>query len=132
VKKDTPAEVTFGSIEGAAEYLGLLLESVNEARVDLEAETALASATGAERRQQAIQLASYKLSQLKMHLSTSHRILNDLRTLRRLLFDERQTGQPTTEPGQFTTTAESLAQPVPVVKRKTLDRPSAPPKSSQL
>src|SRR6185503_15412281 len=126
---ERPADTTFGSIEGAAEYLGLLLESVNEARVDLEAETALASAPGAERRQQAIQLASYKLSQLKMHLSTSHRLLNDLRTLRRLLFDERQ---PATEPGQFTTTAESLAEPLPVAKRKTLDRPSAPPKSSQL
>ena len=126
------AEATFGSIEGAAEYLGLLLESVDEARVDLEAETALASAARVERRQQAIQLASYKLSQLKMHLTTSHRILNDLRTLRRLLFDERQPGQLTIEPGQFTTTAESLAEPLPVAKRKTLDRSSAPPKSSQL
>jgi hypothetical protein len=47
------------------------------------------------------------------------------------LFDERQAGQPTAEPGQFTTTAESLAEPLPVAKRKTLDRP-APPKSTQL
>ena len=105
--KRTQAETTFGSIEGAAEYLGLLLESVNEAREDLEAETAVASAAGAERRQQAIQLATYKLSQLKQHLTTSHRLLNDLRTIRRLLFAERQSATATS-PGQLVTTAENL------------------------
>ena len=84
------AEKTFGSIEGASEYLGLLLESVAEARADLELETQRASAVGAERRQQAIQIATYKLAQLKTHLTTSHRLLNDLRTIRRLLFAERQ------------------------------------------
>jgi len=31
----------------------------------------------------------YKLEQLEKHVKTSHRILNDLRTLRRLLFEER-------------------------------------------
>jgi hypothetical protein len=111
VGKRTQAETTFGSIEGAADYLGLLLESVNEAREDLEAETALASAAGAERRQQAIQLATYKLSQLKQHLATSHRLLNDLRTIRRLLFAERQAAafeSAAETPGQFVTTAENL------------------------
>jgi hypothetical protein len=112
VGKRTQAETTFGSIEGAADYLGLLLESVNEAREDLEAETALASAAGAERRQQAIQLATYKLSQLKQHLATSHRLLNDLRTIRRLLFAERQAAAfesaAETSPGELVTTAENL------------------------
>jgi len=112
VGKRTQSETTFGSIEGAAEYLGLLLESVNEAREDLEAETAVASAAGAQRRQQAIQLATYKLSQLKQHLATSHRLLNDLRTIRRLLFAERQAAAfesaAGTSPGQFVTTAEKL------------------------
>jgi hypothetical protein len=86
------AETTFASIEGAAEYLGLLLESVDEARADLESETQRAAAVGAERRQQAIQIATYKLAQLKTHLTTSHRLLNDLRTIRRLMFAERQAG----------------------------------------
>jgi len=94
MSKERPADTTFGSIEGAAEYLGLLLESVNEARVDLEAETVLSSAPGMERRREAIQLAVYKLSQLKQHLATSHRLLNDLRTIRRLLFGERQQTAP--------------------------------------
>lgn len=124
MSKKSHAETKFGTIEGAAEYLGLLLESVNEAREDLEAETALASAAGAERRQQAIQLASYKLSQLKMHLSTSRRLLNDLRTIRRLLFAERLSGPLAgpTDPGagQFVTKAEDPAQPPVAVERKRL------------
>src|SRR5262249_9211733 len=87
---ERPVETAFGSIEGAAEYVTLLLESVNEARADLEVETARAAAAGRERRKEAIQLATYKLSQLEQHLTTSHRLLNDLRTIRRLLFNERQ------------------------------------------
>jgi hypothetical protein len=123
LSKKSHAETKFGTIEGAAEYLGLLLESVNEAREDLEAETALASAAGAERRQQAIQLASYKLSQLKMHLSTSRRLLNDLRTIRRLLFAERLSGPlAAADPGagQFVTKVEDPAQPPVAVERKRL------------
>lgn len=114
MSKKSQAETKFGSIEGAAEYLGLLLESVNEAHEDLEAEALLASSVGAERREQAIQLANYKLSQLKTHLTTSRRLLNDLRTIRRLLFAERQTGTPAggpePAPGQFVTTAEGPGQ----------------------
>ena len=115
MSKDSPAETKFGSIEGAAEYLGLLLESVDEARGDLEAETQLAVQGAAERRLQAIQLATYKLAQLKTHLTTSHRLLNDLRTIRRLLFAERDAGPPAggreKAPGQFVPTAES-ARPI--------------------
>ncbi len=126
MSKQARSDTTFGSIEGAAEYLGLLLESVNEARVDLEAETALSSAPGMERRREAIQLAVYKLSQLKQHLATSHRLLNDLRTIRRLLFAERQPAAPfeaeleDAAPGQFVTTAE----PVPLSAETPPERPS--------
>lgn len=121
MSKERPADTTFGSIEGAAEYLSLLLESVNEARTDLEAETALSSAPGMERRQQAIQLATYKLSQLKQHLTTSHRLLNDLRTIRRLLFAERAAPfESAPAPGQFVTTAD-----VPPISSE--ERPAARP-----
>jgi len=130
MSKETRVDTTFGSIEGAAEYLGLLLESVNEAREDLEAETAVASAAGAERRQQAIQIATYKLSQLKQHLATSHRLLNDLRTIRRLLFGERQAATSEsatgTSPGQFVTTAESLTaeeRPISAEARRNVLKP---------
>jgi hypothetical protein len=127
VSKETRSDTTFASIEGATEYLGLLLESVNEARVDLEAETALSSAPGMERRREAIQLAVYKLSQLKQHLTTSHRLLNDLRTIRRLLFAERQQTAPSEAaaeaPAQLVTAAD-----VPPVSSE--ERPGARPSSA--
>ena len=47
-------------------------------------------ADGDARRERALRLVSYKLSQLGQHLATSGRLLNDLRTLRRLLQDERE------------------------------------------
>jgi hypothetical protein len=104
---------------------------VNEAREDLEKETGLAPAAGAERRQQAIQLATYKLSQLKMHLTTSRRLLNDLRTIRRLLFAERQSAPPAgaaeKELRQFVTTAEKPAQIGGGAERKR-PAPSARPR----
>jgi hypothetical protein len=110
VSQKSKVETNFGSIEGAAEYLGQLLDAVDEAHADLNAEALLASSMGAERREQAIQLATYKLSQLKNHLRTGHRLLNDLRTIRRLLFAERQVGAPEgaaeKTPGPLVTTAE--------------------------
>lgn len=131
MSKETGSDTTFGSIEGAAEYLGLLLESVNEARVDLEAEAALSSAPGMERRRQAIQLAVYKLSQLKQHLTTSHRLLNDLRTIRRLLFAERQQTVPfegAADPaaGQLVASAERP----PLSSESTPGRPGARPSAA--
>jgi len=111
LSQKSKTETNFGSIEGAAEYLGRLLEAVNEAQEDLKGEALLAASTGAERREQAIQLATYKLFQLKNHLTTSHRLLNDLRTIRRLLFAERQieapANAPEKTPGPLVTTAKS-------------------------
>jgi hypothetical protein len=130
VSDESRTETNFGSIEGAARYLGDLLKAVDEARDDLKAEALLAASTGAERREQAIQLASYKLSQLKNHLTTSHRLLNDLRTIRRLLFAERQVGPGgghEKAAGQFTTTAESAypaaAGPAAAPDRRPLRSP---------
>ena len=83
-------ETPFDSIEGALEYVSLLVESVQEARADIAAELEEAQAeAGAERRAHALQIVAYKLDRLAEHTRASHRILNDLRTLRRLLLDER-------------------------------------------
>jgi hypothetical protein len=41
----------------------------------------------------------FKLGKLEKHLQTSSRLLNDLRTLRRLLLDERPEPSPAS-PGQ--------------------------------
>jgi hypothetical protein len=128
VSQKSQAETNFGSIEGAAEYMGRLLEAVNEAHEDLKGEALLAASTGAERREQAIQLATYKLSQLKNHLTTSHRLLNDLRTIRRLLFAERQTEAPASgpevTPGPFVTTATS-PDPVGAAAKRVRRAPRA-------
>ncbi len=82
-------ETPFDSIEGSHEYVALLAESLDEARRDVEAEIAAAEGDGAERRKQALLLVSYNLAKLNLHITSSRRILNDLRTLRRLLLSER-------------------------------------------
>jgi hypothetical protein len=83
------AQTPFDSIEGSHEYVALLAEALDEARRDVEAEVALAGREGAERRKQALLLVSYNLDKLNLHITTSRRILNDLRSLRRLLLAER-------------------------------------------
>jgi len=83
-------ETPFDSIEGALEYVGLLVDSVEEAREDITAELVEARGeTDAQRRADALQLVAYKLERLAEHARSSRRLLNDLRTLRRLLLDER-------------------------------------------
>jgi hypothetical protein len=90
------AETPFDSIEGSHEYVALLAEALDEARRDVESEVAAAERDGADRRKQALLLVSYNLAKLNLHITTSRRILNDLRSLRRLLLAERNS-QPEDE-----------------------------------
>ena len=83
------AETPFDDIEGSHEYVALLSDALQEARRDVESEIALAEKDGADRRKQALLLVSYNLARLNFHMTASRRILNDLRTLRRLLLAER-------------------------------------------
>jgi hypothetical protein len=53
---------------------------------DLEREANLTST----RHRDALLIASYNLAKLEMHMKNSGRILNDLRSLRRLLYEQRQ------------------------------------------
>jgi hypothetical protein len=80
----------FDSIEGALEYVALLREAIEKAKKDLAAEIDRASAARVDRRLEALQLIAYKIDRLGCHMGTSHRILNDLRILRRLLLGERR------------------------------------------
>lgn len=89
-------ETPFDSIEGSHEYVAMLAESIAEALRDVQADVAAAEKEGAERRQQGLLLVSYNLAKLDLHITASRRILNDLRTLRRLLLSER--AQPAGEP----------------------------------
>jgi len=83
------SETPFDSIEGSHEYVAMLADALEEARRDVESEIAAAAKDGAERRKEALLLVSYNLAKLNLHITTSRRILNDLRTLRRLLLAER-------------------------------------------
>jgi hypothetical protein len=79
-------ETPFENIESAQQFVELLCDAIDEARREVEAEVGRAQP---ERRLQALQLVSYNLAKLSLHMGTSRRILNDLRTLRRLLYRER-------------------------------------------
>ena len=83
------SETPFDNIENSHRYVAMLAEAIAEAQADVDSEVALATAEGAARRKEALQLVSYNLAKLDMHITTSRRILNDLRTLRRLLLEER-------------------------------------------
>ena len=70
--------------------MDLLYEAVQEALRDVEELRAEAAGQVEARREEALLLVVHKLRQLSVNTHKSQRILNDLRTLRRLLFDERE------------------------------------------
>ncbi len=82
-------ENPFASIEDAHEYLTLLAQTVYETKLEIEADLDRESNTNYPRRTEALKLTLYTLTRLEFHMHRSRRILNDLRTLRRLLFEER-------------------------------------------
>ena len=79
----------FDNLESARQYVALLCEALEDARRGVEWDVTLAQDERAGRRVEALQLVNYKLDRLKYHLDNSRRLLNDLRTLRRLLLGER-------------------------------------------
>jgi hypothetical protein len=83
------SETPFDNIESSHEYVTLLADAIAVALSEVEADIALAGADGADRRKEALQLVLFNMNKLKMHVTSSRRILNDLRTLRRLLLEER-------------------------------------------
>lgn len=87
------SETPFDSIEGSYQYVDMLAEAIAEAKRDVEEEVALAEKEEADRRKQGLLLVSYNLAKLEGHITTSRRILNDLRTLRRVLLSERQSAK---------------------------------------
>ena len=86
-------ETPFENIEGAQDYMCLMAEAVRETRLDVEADIR-SQGDPHQRRVQALRIVSYKLEKLDQHMKISRRILNDLRSLRRLLFEERRHSAP--------------------------------------
>ena len=83
------SETPFDNIESSHQYVAMLLEAVEEARREVDEEIAASTHANVERREEALQIVAYNLAKLSHHMKTSARILNDLRTLRRLLQAER-------------------------------------------
>ena len=86
-----PLQTPFDSIENAHQYVRLLAEAIADAKTEIAADLDSPTTTVAksERRVQALQIVQFKLDKLEQHLQSSSRLLNDLRTLRRLLLDGR-------------------------------------------
>jgi len=84
-----PAETPFDNIENAHKYIKLLIEAVAENTQEIDGEITTATESKLERRLQALRMVSYRLQKLDQQLHACSRTLNDLRTLRRLLLEER-------------------------------------------
>ena len=82
----------FETIESAQNFVTLLAEAVSQAKLELELDVRRESSLAESRRLDALRIALYSVDKLESHMNRSGRILNDLRTLRRLLFEER--GKP--------------------------------------
>ena len=99
----------FDNIESAHDFVTLLSMTIDEARRELSADIERENSGPESRRLAALRMALYNLDKLEAHLSTSGRLLNDLRSIRRLLFEERgasvsksKTETLTTRAGAFT------------------------------
>jgi len=79
----------FDTIESAQEFLVLLVGTVDEAIAEVERDLQEAITTGADRREKALRIVLLKMNQLHFHIQKNQRVLNDLRSLRRLLLEER-------------------------------------------
>src|SRR5258706_14483405 len=86
------SETPFDNIESSHQYVSLLVNAIDEARREVEEEIAVSMTEGesAERRKEALQIVAYNLAKLSLHIKTSGRILNDLRSLRRLRLAGRE------------------------------------------
>jgi len=82
-------EDQFETLESAHDFMALLAETVAEAKRELESDLQRESASNFSRRLDALRMALYGVVKLEHHVNRTSRILNDLRTLRRLLFEER-------------------------------------------
>jgi len=79
----------FDSIENAREYFRLLAEMLEETEREVEKDIAAEAESKLPRRLDAFRLVQFKLRKLRDHAKSSSLLLNDLRTLRRLLLQER-------------------------------------------
>jgi hypothetical protein len=87
------AETPFDNVAAAHEYVGLLLDTVRQARGEVSHDLGQAQTDGAARQVEALQLVAWKLERLEAHLGSSRQLLNDLRRLRILLLGDDSGGR---------------------------------------
>ena len=85
-------EFPFDNVESAHEFVNRLAQVVLETRHDIEADIRRETNSNFPRRLEALQLSVCKMQTLEFHLKKSCCLLNDLRSLRRILFEERSKG----------------------------------------
>jgi len=88
-----PIEQPFDSIESAYEFMDVLAETILANVNDLHHHHKTALEEGEIRRARAIELALSKTKILSCYVHKSRRTLNDLRTIRRLILNERMTAE---------------------------------------
>ena len=107
----------FDSIESAHEFVALLAETVRQAKQDVEADVQREASAGSPRHLDALRTALYSMEKLEQHMNKSRRILNDLRSLRRLLFEERASKQqpltPANSDAEVTVSVSVDVEPTP-------------------
>ncbi len=81
--------IPFDSIESAQHFIIVLAEKVLESKQEIELDLNRETTSTSSRRADALWLAVENLHDLDFCLGQSRRILNDLRSLRRLMLDER-------------------------------------------
>jgi len=91
----------FDSIESAQDFMKVLADTILDSMKDLNADQQAAVHDGEPHRGQAIELAIFKLKTLNCHIHKSRIILNDLRTVRRLILNERQPRERAMAAGAF-------------------------------
>jgi hypothetical protein len=133
-----PSVNPFETIESAQDFLRVLAETIDEARQEIAADLEREMQSPPSRRRRALQIAAYNLDKLGRHMMRNHRILNDLRSLRRLLFDERRfqrvkslSDEPTAAPKPDLTPPLIAAIPAPrTVGSAPLAVNAAPPRQA--
>ncbi len=85
-RRETPID----NIESAEQFVELLIEAIEESRRDVDADIILAEGNRSDRSKKALHLVSANLAKLSQSMTASRRILYHLRTLRRLLVQERR------------------------------------------
>lgn len=121
---DRQSEQPFDSIESAYDFFRILSEAVAEAKRDVEGDIQRESSSESSRRLDALRIAFYSVEKLELHIKQSRRILNDLRSLRRLLFEERAASKAAikSKPAA-TSTLDMPAAPVPAPLPSQVARP---------